>query len=129
MGNESKSPSLAEAAKLLSIEPPQYNHFIEIADGQANWKEHERLLDEALALLARDEPYSLRHMPPPPLWTESGNEVGRVWCLANPHHPMADDSRASARREAGCEILTWARCVPPAFSKDRHRTLYRCLLD
>jgi hypothetical protein len=43
MGNESKSLSLAEAAKLLSIEPPQYNHFIEIADGQENWKEHERL--------------------------------------------------------------------------------------
>jgi hypothetical protein len=42
---------------------------------------------------------------------------------------MADDCRASARREAGCEILTWARYVPEAFSNDRRHTLYHCLLD
>lgn len=129
MANECTVASLADAAKLLSIEPTQYDHFIQIVDGRVHWQEHQRLLDVALALLAADESYSLRHMPPPPLWTESGNEAGRAWRTANPHHPMADDCRASARREAGCEILTWARFVPQVFSSDRRRTLYRCLLD
>lgn len=118
-----------QAENLLAVEPVMYNHFIDISDGQSGWEQHQERLNEALSLLCRDEPFSLRHMNPPPLWTETGSDRVAEWYEAHPDHPMADDDRARARRRAAGEILLWARFVPQAFSPERRKSLNSLLLD
>ena len=120
---------LHEAEKLLAVQPVAHNHFIEIKEHPEKWQSFQGNLDEALQRLLSDEPYSLRHRQPPPLWTVAGNKAFQEWCAQNPDHPHANDDQSRARRRAANDILLWAWCMPRAFTPERLQVLYRCLTD
>lgn len=118
-----------EAEKLLTQQPLIYNQFIEITKCPDQWHRHEHRLDEALRILVEDESFSLRHQPPPPLWTDVGEDVCKQWRSQHPEHPMVNHDRASVRRRAAQEIMTWAWCVTDAFTRERINALQFCLPD
>jgi len=147
-----------EARTILKQAPQMPNYLLAVRDERDQWQQHKAKLDSALALLYRDEPYSLRHMPSPPsgepFGSASKNEVSE-WRARNPNHPWArswdhndslsqyvEDLRAGSgqlsrptgsdpfreSRNAAQDIHAWAFLVPTAFNEARIASLSSALL-
>jgi len=138
-----------DEAHCLLVQPPTlFSYLSDIREKPETWKSHRDKFTSAVAMLAADEPFSLRHMAPPPLTEPFGSAtegVRKEWCQAHPSHPWARTVTSNYRelswihemkhgatvqerpviveayrdsRRAAEEICAWAYLVPEAF--DRH---------
>jgi hypothetical protein len=141
-----------DVRRLLNQAPLLSDYLIEIRDQRVPWPHHVDKLDSALALLNRDNLFSLRKMPPPPTAPPFGNsteEEVMLWRKENPNHPWAlswanndrllewaSDMRKGKMREkpddvdpfresrrASLEIHSWAFVCPSAFGDSRLQAL------